>query len=177
MVSLHVPRFLLSVDVTHVPGTSRWRFALRQPDGKIWLQAGDDEPCVSAERLELLSVVRALEALDQPSEVTLVSRSPYIVRGLRFGIPQWRASNWQWERFGVLVSIKDDDLWRRFDHALRFHSFKVRAWRLDTAHAALRGPTRRRRTADGGRPAWHSAPTASLRELPAANLVVSGNVR
>ncbi len=147
MVSLHVPRFFLAVEVNSDLQIPRWQFTLRKPDGEIWLQASDEEPDASGERLELLTVVRALEALDQPSLVTLVSANRYIQRGMRFGIPEWRSTHWQWERFGLMVPIKDADLWRRFDRALRFHSLKFESIRFDSAHTALRGPTRRR----GGR--------------------------
>ena len=81
--------------------------------------------------------------------MTLVSGHPYVMRGVRFGIPEWRMSNWQWERFGVMVPIKDHDLWRRFDRALRFHSLKFQSVRIDAAHESLKGPSRRRRTSLG----------------------------
>jgi ribonuclease HI len=116
---------------------------LQEPGGRIWLQASDIEPDASGERLELLTVVRALESLDQPSHITLNSAVPYVRRGLRFGIPEWRASNWQWERFGVMVPVKDEDLWRRFDRTMRFHSLKFSRLRFDSAHTSLSGPKRR----------------------------------
>ena len=38
----------------------------------------------------LLAVVRGLEALPEPSRVTLVTTSGWIRRGLRFGLDNWR---------------------------------------------------------------------------------------
>lgn len=144
MVSLHVPQFLLSIRIRSEADTSRWQFEFREPSGEVCFEASDIEPGVSGDRLELLILVRALEALDQPSLVTMEAPSSAIRRGIRFGVPEWRNSNWQWERFGEMVPVNDADLWQRFDRALRFHSIKFQPVRIDDAHPLLRGPSRRR---------------------------------
>jgi ribonuclease HI len=105
----------------HESAAGQWRFVLEATDGSSKLEAADDEPEVSRDRLELLAIVRGLEALDQPSRVTVVTASRYVCRGIRFGLPAWREDAWQWERFGQLVPIKNADLWRRIDHAMGFH--------------------------------------------------------
>jgi ribonuclease HI len=94
---------------------------LEATDGSSTLEAADDEPEISRDRLELLAIVRGLEALDQRSNVTIVTASRYICRGLRFGLPCWKEDGWQWERFGQLAPVKNADLWRRVDHAMQFH--------------------------------------------------------
>ena len=104
----------------------RWRFVLQTPEGKTLLDAEDEEEGDSRERLELLAIVRGLEALDQPSQVTLVTQSHAISRGLREGLAQWRENDWQWERFGSLTPIKNRDLWQRVDQALSIHQVKCR---------------------------------------------------
>jgi ribonuclease HI len=103
------------------------------------LAAEDSEPGTCASRLELLAVVRGLEALDQPSRVTLVTRSRYVARGIRRGLTQWRARRWRWERFGQLVPIRDHDLWQRIDQAMRIHDVDCCGWNaeaLDSSEAA-----------------------------------------
>ena len=89
--------------------------------GDQFLVAADVEPGTRGNRLELLAVVRGLEALEQPSRVTLLTRSRYVNRGIRRGLSQWRERKWRWERFGQLVPIRDRDLWQRVDRALEFH--------------------------------------------------------
>ncbi|MFW6170101.1 MAG: RNase H family protein, partial [Planctomycetota bacterium] len=112
---------------THGPNAGRhsspqsWHFVLRSPNGHTQLDVADREEGVSASRLELLAVVRGLEALDQPSRVTLVTASRSIQRGLRFGLEPWRENGWQWERFGQMTPIRNADLWQRIDRALAFH--------------------------------------------------------
>ncbi len=127
-----------------------WRFVLERVDGATRFEATDQEEPTDRARLELLAVVRGLEALDQPSRVTLITPSRYVSRGLRFGLEQWRDNDWQWERFGEMTRIRNWDLWQRIDRALRYHEVECRVWRLDLAEPPLRGPHRRRvpQTAD-----------------------------
>jgi len=113
----------------------RWRFVLRSADGSKQLSAEDVEPGVHGERLDLLALVRGLEALDQPSRVTLVTPSRYLRRGLRSGLPEWRRTGWQWEYFGQMVPVKHRDLWRRVERALRYHRLACRTLRFDSPHA------------------------------------------
>ncbi len=109
----------------------QWRFVLESLDGAAKLEACDDEPEAEGERLDLLAVVRGLEALDQPSRVTLVTQSQYVSRGLRYGLDEWRENGWQWERFGQMAPVKNRDLWQRVDRALAFHDVECRTWRFD----------------------------------------------
>lgn len=104
----------------------RWHFVLEQLDGSIRLEAADAEQSVHEDRLALLSVVRGLEALDQPSKVTLVTTSRYVTRGLRYGLSTWREAEYRWERFGEKKPIRNADLWRRIDGALQFHGVTCR---------------------------------------------------
>src|SRR5688572_11721238 len=114
-----------------------WRFVLESVDGREKLEADDEEPLTQGERLELLAVVRGLEALDQPSRVTLVTPSRYVSRGLRFGLKEWRESGWLWERFGEMAPVKNHDLWQRVDRALEFHDVECRTWHYEAADELL----------------------------------------
>ncbi len=119
-----------STDATQMPyagvGGGRWHFVLEQLDGPERLEAADSEAAVNRERLALLSVVRGLEALEQPSQVTLVTTSRYVSRGLRYGLSTWREADYMWERFGEQRPVRNSDLWRRVDTALQFHGVKCR---------------------------------------------------
>ena len=108
---MHIPKphFLLYSDVARQANDASWRFVLESADGANTIEAADAEPDVRGERLELLAVVRGLEALDQPSSVTLVTDSRYVNGGLQFGLEEWRSNGWRWERFGEMVPIKNLD--------------------------------------------------------------------
>jgi ribonuclease HI len=129
-----------------------WSFVLQSVDGAEKLEASDSEPQVRGERLELLAVVLGLEALDQPSRVTIVTPSRYVQRGINAGLEEWRSQDWTWERHGEMVEVKNSDLWQRLDRALAFHQVECRCWRFDAAHedtahrhgaAAIARPRRR----------------------------------
>src|SRR5215204_468482 len=122
------PHYLLLAESRRRNQQGDWRFVLKTPDGKPQLEASDAEPATGEQRLELLAVVRGLEALDQPSRVTLLTRSTYISRGLNYGLEEWRENDWQWERHGQMVPVKDGDLWKRLDRALNFHRLECRKW-------------------------------------------------
>jgi ribonuclease HI len=112
----------------------RWSFRLAGDDGKVHLEATDFESDVSLERLGLLAVVRGLEALDQPSHVTLMNPSRVVSRGLRYGLELWRETKWHWERFGQMTLIRNADLWKRVDAAMAFHQLECRKIRVESAH-------------------------------------------
>ena len=134
------PHYLLFSEAAARSGAAaprgRWRFVLESLDGSERLEASDEEPDAAGQRLDLLAVVRGLEAIDQPSRVTLVTSSSYVSRGIRFGLAEWRENDWMWERFGKLTPVKDGDLWRRVDLALGYHQVECRTWRYDLSHAA-----------------------------------------
>ena len=110
-----------------------WRFVLESINGDDSFEVADAEPGVAGERLELLAVVRGLEALNQPSQVTLITASRYVNSGMHFGLDQWRDDDWRWERFGHRVSVNNADLWKRVDRALQYHSVECKYWRADPA--------------------------------------------
>lgn len=118
-----------------------WHFRLESSNGDVKLEAYDLELNVTRERLELLAVVRGLEALDQPSDVSLVTSSRQIARAVRQGLEYWRSRNWKWERFGEKVPMKNGDLWKRIDTALQIHTVRCRTYRFDPKPEAT--PVRR----------------------------------
>ncbi|NLX95505.1 MAG: hypothetical protein GXY83_04955 [Rhodopirellula sp.] len=130
------PRYILYSDAVDGPENGRWRFLLCSADSTEQVEADELEPGVYGERLELLAVVRGLEALNQPSHVTLVTSSAYVREGIRHGLAEWRRNEWCWEFFGQMVPVKNRDLWRRIDRTLAFHNVecRVRDWRFDPPH-------------------------------------------
>jgi hypothetical protein len=98
-------------------------------------EAADEELETEEGRLALLAVVRGLEALEQPSRVTVVTPSRYVSRGFLFGLEEWRENGWRWERFGEMTAIKNRDLWQRIDRAMQYHQVECRVWRFDMPDA------------------------------------------
>lgn len=129
------PHFFLRCEALVEGKRGEWTFALTAADGSAELKACDEEYEVTGERLELLAVVRALEALDQPSVVTITAGARTVRRAVAEGLDEWRASGWMWECYGEMAPIKNRDLWMRLDRALQFHRLETRrVFRIDAAH-------------------------------------------
>ncbi len=112
------PHFLLFCDGTltadahdkrQIHHRGRWRFVLEDVEGGERLEASDAELSSAPDRIALWAVVRGLEALSQPSRVTLVTTSRYVYRGLQYGLPEWRESDYCWEHFGAVQNIRNAD--------------------------------------------------------------------
>ena len=139
-MSASIPHYHLFSESIDDPGNSRWRFVLRSADGVDHLEADEAETGFHGERLELLAVVRGLEALDQPSHVTLVTSSAYLREGIRNSLPEWRKNGWCWEFYGQMVPVKNADLWKRVNQAMNYHTVECRSrnWRFDPPHLSPR---------------------------------------
>lgn len=123
---MNTPSFVLVSRVRMTDDRGQWSFVVHPCDGGEPLEADDFEPGATRERLELLAIVRALEALEQPSHVTLCCESPHLFRRIAAGLDEWREAGWQWEAFGEMVPIANADLWRRVDRAIRIHKVECR---------------------------------------------------
>lgn len=137
------PHYLLYSESAHDSSTravgdgvecGRWRFVLKEVEGTEQIEVADEEPGLLPDRLELLAVVRGLEALPGPSRVTLITNSRYVNRGIRFGLAEWRENGWQWEHFGEMSTVTNADLWQRLDSALHIHCVQCRSLRFDRPH-------------------------------------------
>jgi ribonuclease HI len=147
------PHYLLFTEAKYVSQPSpggRWRFVLEQIGTAARFEEADTESGIRGERLQLLSVVRGLEALEQQSHVTLITSSKYVGRGIRRGISQWRKNNWQWEKFGTLTLIKNHDLWQRIDRAMAIHHINCRVWQFDPPQVRTQVPNEYDQVEQGG---------------------------
>jgi len=98
------------------------------------------EPNTWGERLDLLTVLRGLESLDQPSRVTLVGCSRYVEQGILYGLTEWRDNDWRWEYFGQMAPVRDADLWQRMDRVLQIHQVDCQRRRFDQGHDPVVAP-------------------------------------
>jgi ribonuclease HI len=131
MLTAPAAHYLLFAEATIDPSQGgSWRFVLENVATGETFSATDAEPIECHERLELLAVVRGLEAIDHSARVTLVTKSRYVNRGLKRGLSDWRANGWHWERFGRVVPVRDHDLWKRVDRALNYHQVDCRLWQF-----------------------------------------------
>jgi ribonuclease HI len=116
------------------PGPGGWAFVLRhQASGKELEQAGAERETTN-NRMELIAVIRGLEALKRPASVELVSDSIYVGKGLTQWMSKWKANGWQRRQNHRWVAVKNEDLWRRLDELLATHRVRFTHVRGHTGH-------------------------------------------
>ena len=98
------------------PGPGGWGAVLIYGDVVKELSGG--EPATTNNRMELLSIITALEALREPCEVSLFTDSQYVANAINLG---WLESwiNLGWKRKGG--AVKNIDLWVKLTPLLNKH--------------------------------------------------------
>lgn len=75
------------------PGPGGWGAILRYGGQEKELSGGED--ATTNNRMELTAVIKALSALKEPCEVTLVSDSKYVIDSIQKGwVYGWQKNNW-----------------------------------------------------------------------------------
>ena len=80
-------------------------------------------------RMELLAAIHALEALERPSTLTIVTDSAYVKGGITVWMHGWKKNGW---KTSTRKPVKNEDLWKRLDTAQARH--KV-IWKWVKGHA------------------------------------------
>ena len=104
------------------PGPGGWGVLLVARDGELVLKQRTlcgGAPDTTNNRMELLAAISALEALDRPSALTIVTDSAYVKNGVTIWIHGWKKNGW---RTANKKPVKNEDLWRRLDQAADRHS-------------------------------------------------------
>lgn len=84
-------------------------------------------------RMELMAVIKGLEALKRPCRVTLYSDSKYIVDAMNLGwAVKWRAAGWM---RGKKSPAKNPDLWKKILELASIHQIR---WVWVKGHASNR---------------------------------------
>lgn len=110
------------------PGPGGWAFILRHAaTGKEKEVSGAEENTTN-NRMELLAVIRGLEALTCPCEVELVTDSEYVGKGLSQWMAKWKVNGWRRKEGGDWKPVKNEEMWRRLDELVQKH--RVRYTRI-----------------------------------------------
>jgi ribonuclease HI len=148
-------------DVVHIytdgackgnPGVGGWG-ALLQSGGRVRELFGG-EPATTNNRMELMAVIRALEALKKPCRVRLHTDSQYVQLGISRWIHGWKKNGW---RTADKKPVKNADLWRELDELAARHEIE---WLWVKGHAGHEGNERADVLANLG--------AASVSDLPQA---------
>ena len=98
------------------PGPGGWGAILRSGahEKEIW----GGEPHTTNNRMELLAVIRALNALKRPVDARVHTDSQYVQKGISEWIHGWKARGW---KTAAKEPVKNADLWQALDDAARRH--------------------------------------------------------
>jgi len=98
------------------PGPGGWAAVLIYGENKKEITGG--EPVTTNNRMELFSVISALEALKEPCEVNVHTDSQYVANAISLGwLDTWRKMGWK-RKDGELKNV---DLWKRLEPMLKKH--------------------------------------------------------
>jgi ribonuclease HI len=102
------------------PGPGGWAAILRTGEHERVLYGGERD--TTNNRMELLAVIKALEALKRPCRVDLFTDSVYVRNGWHEWLPAWKQRGW---RTAGKQAVKNRDLWERLDAAAHRHELSL----------------------------------------------------
>ena len=102
------------------PGIGGWGVLLRCNDVQKELNGGELE--TTNNRMELTAVIKALEALNKPCNITLYTDSKYVMCGITEWMPNWKKNNWKTAH--KKQEVKNVDLWLKLDELIAPHQIR-----------------------------------------------------
>ena len=109
------------------PGPGGWAAILRA--GKHEKELSGGEAATTNNRMELMAVIRALEALKQPSAAFVHTDSRYVMDGATKWMKNWKKNGW---RTADKKPVKNEELWRALEDASARHAV---SWRWVEGHS------------------------------------------
>jgi len=109
------------------PGPGGWGAVLRFRDREKELFGG--EPETTNNRMELMAVIKGLQALTRTCVVDVTTDSVYVRNGITQWIHNWKRNGW---RTAAKKPVKNDDLWRLLDEVAAKHDI---SWHWVKGHA------------------------------------------
>lgn len=98
------------------PGPGGWGAILRTKGVEKELSGGEKD--TTNNRMEMMAVIVALEALTRPCEVIVTTDSQYVMKGMMEWLPGWKKRNWL---TAAKKPVKNVDLWQRMEKAATSH--------------------------------------------------------
>ena len=80
-------------------------------------------------QMELLAAISALEILDRPSKIKIITDSSYVKNGVTQWLENWKKNKW---KTAARKPVKNAELWRRLDEAKSRHEV---TWEWVKGHA------------------------------------------
>jgi ribonuclease HI len=114
------------------PGPGGWGVVLQAVEGDAVVKERElsgAEAVTTNNRMELMAAIAALEALERPASITIVTDSLYLRDGIGKWIHGWKRNGWQ---TAGKKPVKNAELWQRLDAAQARHRV---SWAWVRGHA------------------------------------------
>lgn len=108
------------------PGPGGWGVLLRWNGHEKEMSGGESH--TTNNRMEMMAVIKGLEALKKPSTVKLYTDSQYVQQGVTQWMKGWKAKGWP-------TRIKNQDLWLQIDSLIQRHNVEFIWVRGHNGHA------------------------------------------
>lgn len=118
------------------PGPGGWGVFLKSAGTEKELFGG--EANTTNNRMEMMAVIKALQALKRPCKVTLYLDSEYVRKGITEWVKGWKARGWT---TAAKQPVKNVDLWQTLDDLVANTEHEL-TWRWVKGHAGDPGNER-----------------------------------
>lgn len=142
------------------PGPGGWGVLLQARNGEVVVKErplSGGEAQTTNNRMELLAAITALETLERPSVITVITDSTYVKNGVTSWIHGWKRNGWKTSN---KKPVKNDDLWKRLDEAQLRHDV---TWEWVKGHAGHPENERADELAREGMAPYKPAPEADTK--------------
>ena len=110
------------------------------------LELHGGERITTSYRLELIAAIIGFQALDKASDVTVITTSEYVQKGMSSWILGWKQRNWMTT---TNTPVKNADLWKILDEITKGHRV---LWKLVASHNSAKEYTRIHKLANRWKP-------------------------
>ena len=111
----------------------------------VWLKSGESEKELfggekntTNNRMEMMAVIQALQALKRPCKVNMYVDSQYVLKGINEWLPGWKARGW---RTASKEPVKNVELWQQLDSLVQSGEHDI-IWHWVKGHAGDPGNER-----------------------------------
>jgi len=111
------------------PGPGGWGSVLMYRGHRRELSGGEAD--TTNNRMELMAVIRSLEALKRPCNITIHTDSTYVMKGMMEWLAQWKQRNWL---TAAKKPVKNVELWQRLEIAIDSHNVD---WKWVKGHSGV----------------------------------------
>jgi len=117
------------------PGPGGWAASLRFRDNRKDLYGA--ESSTTNNRMELMAVIKGLEALNRVCPVRVYTDSRYVLDGITKWLPNWKKRGW---KTASKAPVKNVELWQQLDAvASRIGEAADIDWQWVKGHAGIEG--------------------------------------